>query len=371
MSQARVNEIDLLRFVAAMSVVLFHYSFRGFAADGLSVMPYPSLAPVAKYGYLGVELFFMVSGFVILMTAASGVLRRFVISRLVRLYPAFWVCCTLTFALIITIGNPRFTASIGQYMVNMTMLSGAVNVPPIDPVYWSLFVELRFYALVAFVLACGRISQAEPLLWAWLACAIGLETVSIPLFRYLLIVEYAAYFIAGAMCFIVWSKGVSYSRGTAVALCWGLAVYQSIRALPALEIQYHANLSRIATVGIISMFFGAMFLVALRATGPLARMRWLMAGAVTYPLYLLHQYIGYMIFNRAYPAISSHVLLWSVVALMLIVSYTVHVLVEARVGLPMKRLLNGLYDVFEHALATVGARIGRTSQLSRDRNEPN
>ncbi|MDD5250387.1 MAG: hypothetical protein PHY45_15495, partial [Rhodocyclaceae bacterium] len=54
----RVNEIDLLRFVAALSVVFFHYSFRGYAADAMSVMPYPLLAPFSKYGYLGVELFF-------------------------------------------------------------------------------------------------------------------------------------------------------------------------------------------------------------------------------------------------------------------------------------------------------------------------
>ena len=86
----RINEIDFLRFVAALSVVLFHYSFRGHAADDLSVMPYPVLETVARYGYLGVDLFFLISGFVILMTASSGSLKDFVISRAVRLYPAFW-----------------------------------------------------------------------------------------------------------------------------------------------------------------------------------------------------------------------------------------------------------------------------------------
>ena len=64
--QQRVNEIDLLRFIAALAVVFFHYAFRGYAADDLSILPYPLLAPLAKYGYLGVELFFMISGFVIL-----------------------------------------------------------------------------------------------------------------------------------------------------------------------------------------------------------------------------------------------------------------------------------------------------------------
>lgn len=101
MTGGRVNEIDLLRFLAALAVVFFHYSFRGYAADGLSVMSYPLLASVSKYGYLGVELFFMISGFVILMTAAHAGLRDFVISRVVRLYPAFWACCTVTFLVIL------------------------------------------------------------------------------------------------------------------------------------------------------------------------------------------------------------------------------------------------------------------------------
>src|SRR5215471_2445277 len=118
----RVNEIDLLRFLAALSVVMFHYAFRGYAADSVSAMPYPLLAPFAKYGGLGVHLFFMISGFVILMTAAGGTLKTFVTSRIVRLYPAFWICCTITFVAVLAIGAPRFFASPGQYLVNMTML---------------------------------------------------------------------------------------------------------------------------------------------------------------------------------------------------------------------------------------------------------
>ncbi len=100
-ARSRVSELDLLRFFAAFSVLLYHYTFRGYAAGDMSIMPYPLLAPISKYGYLGVDLFFLISGFVILMSASSGSLKRFAISRIVRLYPAFWVCCTVTFIAII------------------------------------------------------------------------------------------------------------------------------------------------------------------------------------------------------------------------------------------------------------------------------
>ncbi len=57
MNNRRLKELDLLRFLAALAVVIFHYAFRGYARGDMSVMPYPLLTEVAKYGYLGVELF--------------------------------------------------------------------------------------------------------------------------------------------------------------------------------------------------------------------------------------------------------------------------------------------------------------------------
>jgi peptidoglycan/LPS O-acetylase OafA/YrhL len=148
----RVNEIDLLRFLAVMAVVIHHYAFRGYAADDMSVMPYPLLAPIAQYGYLGVHLFFTISGFVILMTAGSGDLRKFIVSRIARLYPAFWVCCTITFIATLIIGGTHYHATVTQYLANMTMLSGFIGVESIEGAYWSLFIEMQFYAFVAIVL---------------------------------------------------------------------------------------------------------------------------------------------------------------------------------------------------------------------------
>ena len=109
MNKPRANEIDLLRFLAALAVVLFHYAFRGYAAHSSS-MPYPLLEAVAKYGSYGVELFFLISGFVILMSASGGSLKHFVISRIVRLYPAFWVCCTLTWVVLQFVSGRRYVS---------------------------------------------------------------------------------------------------------------------------------------------------------------------------------------------------------------------------------------------------------------------
>jgi peptidoglycan/LPS O-acetylase OafA/YrhL len=85
--------------------------------------------------------------FVILMSASTGDRRRFVISRLVRLYPAFWACCTITFLATVAFGGSRFHAAPAQYVANMDALERIYERAIHRRVYWSLAVELQFHAL--------------------------------------------------------------------------------------------------------------------------------------------------------------------------------------------------------------------------------
>lgn len=339
MRGARVNELDLLRFLAALSVVFFHYTFRGYAADGLSVMPYPLLAPFAKYGYLGVDLFFIISGFVILMTAANGSLQGFIVSRVVRLYPAFWACCTITAALTLAMGGGRFHASLGQYLVNMTMLSEFAGVPSIDGSYWSLFVELKFYVLVAIVLLAGRIHRAPALMAGWLLVSVFLEIAPSYTASYFLVADYSAYFIAGATCFRIWSKGNSRSKMAMLGLCWCLAIWQSFHRAAATAKNLHTELDPFVVAAIVTGFFAIILLVSLRRTGAWGRSKCVLAGALTYPLYLLHQNVGFMLFNAAYPRINPHIVLWGTLLIVLGMAFAVHAWVENRFALRLKNAL--------------------------------
>ena len=72
-ANSRFNELDLFRFLAAIAVVMYHWTFRGAAARNLTSFSIPEFAPWVKYGYLGVDLFFILSGFVILSEAVLSV----------------------------------------------------------------------------------------------------------------------------------------------------------------------------------------------------------------------------------------------------------------------------------------------------------
>ena len=176
----RFYEIDLLRFLAALAVVLYHYTFRGFAEGGYSPVEYPVLGEIFKYGLYGVQLFFIISGFVILMTATKRDAVGFVISRITRLYPAFWVCVTLTAGFIMWKGGAVFQVGFVQYLLNLSMISGFAGVEMVDGVYWTLLVEIKFYALIFVLLLFGQIKRIEWFLVFWLALTAASMVLPLP-----------------------------------------------------------------------------------------------------------------------------------------------------------------------------------------------
>jgi len=102
----------------------------------------------SSLGHYGVELFFVISGFVILMTLErSRTWRDFTFSRFSRLYPSYWAVVCLTVLLAWTMELPR-RFWFGGFVVNLTMIQTFVRWPHLDEVSWSLAVELGFYVLM-------------------------------------------------------------------------------------------------------------------------------------------------------------------------------------------------------------------------------
>jgi peptidoglycan/LPS O-acetylase OafA/YrhL len=258
----------------------------------------------------------------------------------VRLYPAFWACCTITFLATVAFGGSRFHATPAQYVANMTLLSGFTNVRSIDGVYWSLAVELQFYALVAAALWMDRIRNAQALLVLWLIASIALELRPVWPFRSLLLTDYAAFFIGGAECYLIWSRGPSLGRATVVVVAWLLAIVESLRGLPSITDHYHTSMNAYVVSALVSGFFSVMALVSLRLTGVPRQVPWVFVGVITYPLYLLHQVLGYLVFNAAYPALNPHVLFWSAIVGVIALACLVHVGVERPLAPVLKRLLD-------------------------------
>lgn len=139
--QQRYKELDVLRGCAALMVVLFHFTIYQ-----------PASHLVFKYGVTGVDLFFLISGFVIFMSiskVSSG--KEFVINRLSRLYPTYWACVTFTTLAILVhyqfFGQPARVPLL-KYLANMTMFQRYFAVKNIDEPYWTMLVEMTFYIFI-------------------------------------------------------------------------------------------------------------------------------------------------------------------------------------------------------------------------------
>lgn len=331
-----IGELDLLRFTAAMAVLFYHFAFRGAAADDLSPLLYVPLADVAKYGYLGVDLFFMISGFVIMLSAQSGVVSSFVIARLARLYPALWVCCTLTFVAVLLAGETRFPSTLQGWAANMTMFPGWFGAKFLDGSYWTLGVEMKFYFLVACVIALGQIRNAERFMFGWLAIAIAHALVPVPWLEAKLILKFAPCFIAGALFYFIRQQGASPLRWAGIGACWILVLIRGVEGWQEQVAHYGAQFSVVLTCFVLTGFFVLFAAIALERSGVLGTMKWPLLGALTYPLYLIHQTIGYLLLTALYPYVNEHVLFWGVVALSLAAAYVIAMHFE-RHAMPVMR----------------------------------
>ena len=289
-AKTRFLELDALRGFAALWVVLFHYTFgvgffwldEDFAAAARYTPAIPNLE-----GLRAVDLFFIISGFVIFMTIQNArALSDFVVSRVSRLFPAFLFAVTLAALLAVLVPMAAQPVTLKQYLVNLTMLEQFLGVPPLDTVYWSLTYELGFYFCIGVIFSLGATRRIELIGFLWvLASFIALKAVPaigahIPWrFQALVALPYAALFFSGILFYRVWSGGATPMRIALLLFCYlEYVAFQSPRFAAIITFIY--------------------LLFALCVWGRMRFLTWkpfVVLGWMSYPLYLTHNAIGFRI----------------------------------------------------------------------------
>lgn len=285
----RLRGLDALRGVAALSVVLFHYT-TGYEAR---VNAYPA-RPFSSFpnSHFGVELFFCISGFVILGTlerTRNG--RRFAIARFARIYPAYLACAGLSLATMFLAHFDLSDLNPGVLALNATMLTGLTGVSAIDPSYWTLSYEVLFYAAAGVVwsLLRNRPRLEVPCL-VWLACSVIGHLLPWVGRHHrlgvLLNVEYANLFVLGMMLYYL-SQG-SRTRLTLPTLCVALC-------LAGFPPEFNGgHLLQTRYVLLICGFCLAIWVVAKSGGRFLDVPPLVFLGDISYSLYLIHQMVGYV-----------------------------------------------------------------------------
>lgn len=344
--QDRHFEIDLLRGVACAAVVAFHYLYRGQQGAWITDQAPAALAEVMRYGYLGVYLFFIISGYVIFKSAQGVTVRAFVASRVARLYPAYWVAVCLTAGLAWSLASTTFGVSLRDFLINLTMvmhwLPLSLGVALVDGAYWSLAVEFQFYLMIGLILWTGTLARIEALLTGWLMLSIVDFVRRMYLPEVWLALEWAPLFSAGILFHQVRHEGMTRQRYLLLWCCYMVALAHATIPGELLKGSVDGSArSAWVVAAVLTLCFGVFALIAAgrwRLRGS-ALIKWI--GALTYPVYLLHQNIGYLLLESwKGSGLGFAMRLTGVVAVVLLLSVLVHQGIERRLGPRLRRWID-------------------------------
>ncbi|PPH39672.1 hypothetical protein C5C53_00220 [Rathayibacter sp. AY1E3] len=302
---SRFVELDGLRGLAALGVVVYHFT-TAFSLDHPDAPPGSVALP---FGEFGVQLFFVISGFVILMSADRA--RRpsdFAISRVSRLYPAYWIAVVVSIVVGALARVPGTDLTPLELLLNFTMVQRLLLVPNVNGAFWTLAVEMQFYLLVLLVLVLtkcrftDRLVRVLAVVWLGVAATAsvaahlvsgGVDVVSAPVavrvLANLTLAEYGPLFCVGMLLFLSRRQGRFELLAVPAAL---------IAALNAQLL--HGGPDGAVVLGVCA----AVAVVAMRRRT--AVLRWaplLWLGRISYSLYILHLVVGSAIVSALWPLI--------------------------------------------------------------------
>lgn len=332
----RIVALDIIRFFAALSVVLYHYISRP------ESNAYSLFSEATKYGYLGVPLFFIISGYVIALSANNRSALQFAISRFARLYPALWAGVIFTVIILTILTGKQY--SIAHILSNFTLANEYLGFKDIDSVYWTLKAELKFYACVFLLLCFGVFQKYNVWLSLWLGLTVMHTAFGEPFFMgWFITPSYSSFFIAGVAFFLIQENGKNTFNHFVLMLS---LIVSSIRAYGQADgfMVDPSAMEASISVAIIWLFYCLMYFISIGKIHLREKNIFITLGALTYPLYLIHNMAGKAIIDYFSSTISENIMIVLVIASMIFTSWIIHVIFEKPLSTSVKKHLQDIFD---------------------------
>lgn len=367
--------LDGLRLIAALMVVLYHYvGGKKHFWGGPMAEQWPVLHGIAAFGNLGVPLFFIISGLVVFRSLEGRSTSRFIGSRVGRVMPAFWLSVLVAGPLQMLVWDYK-DLDWSDVWMNLTLMGPPVHGELsgdtwywVDTVYWTLWIEARFYIMLVlgrWALRVLRLNHAGGwtafcLAWVGLSAWV-IHDQGIPELQswvsWLIFPTYAGLFAGGMLLYLIAAHGFTWVRGAAlvaavVQAAWATAKDLPVRTEGVTGLQIPGALYALA-VGLCFATITAIVFTRLDRVS----WAWLTtAGALSYPVYLLHDIAGRFIIESLSPWMPKLALLLLLVAAMLGASWLVNRFVEQPLG---PRLNHFVAEQLDRVVGLVTARRAR------------
>lgn len=310
---AHIEGFDVIRLAAALMVVFYHFAYWNWHECACVDATFPSLVPYSWWGWIGVPIFFVISGFVIALSAEGRTANDFLRGRLLRIAPGLWFFATLAFLVLVLTNAREFPAA--AFLLAKSFVLWPIG-PWVDGVYWSLTVEVLFYSIVFMLLAGGCFKWLWSFAAVWfllttlfaLMCVVDLvwhypepfgqvlHTVRDSYASRYLLLTSGPYFVMGLAIYFIFREGLTFGR-----------IFMLAGSFLAAEISiYFSSLEmRPQDVGVPLIVPGLVFAAGTLAiivsvamsNAPGSRSRGRgqvikLLGLASYPLYLVHFVTG-------------------------------------------------------------------------------
>jgi len=346
----RSGALDLFRFLAVLVVFFAHYTDT-FNYVYKIVPANLKWAPITHYATCVLLLFFMISGYVVTMTSMKRNLKDFLIARLSRLYPLFWISCIVAFTLPRIIHHNTYLtySTLKQLLVNMTMMPQVFRYEMINPVFHTLLAELGFYIFIAFIILFKLWDKILVVIVVILAyCVAHIQDISISPHIFI------PPFIAGMLFYFI---KIKYKPSWMLYTLLAVNFFCSLTAGRVLAIMlstyYYKNPNALnvwTTCAIITVIYLLFYFFVI--VKPVIKDRKLTRtlGEIAYPFYLFHLYFlcWYWYFGKT---VQPDLLILLILAVILALSWVINVWVEkplSKLASHILYLITGLFGRSKH-----------------------
>lgn len=286
--------LDILRGGAAVSIILYHYTNRFDQMIGHTGTWKINL----PWGWMAWAVFFVMTGYLVYPKTQN--ICRFVKGKMVRLYPGYWAAMCVSF-LVTSVYLKEFSTSFRDFVIDLSMLGNYLGAKSVVGVDWTLSVDLVFYAIIAVVIVLKgtkNYSEARIItIWSVVSCIImllkyiGVDNSILKVARIIFAAQYAHLFFAGHMLRRIKEDNGNRRINLVCIIFSVIAHWIAFRSI-SFEVFYCVVIAVFLCFTLdVRIDIPDKILGFIEPIG--TGLAWI--AGISYPLYLVHEYLGFAI----------------------------------------------------------------------------